>query len=183
MDTAITGFNEVAVFHSTPATFVDQVGDDGVQEDDETITLCIAGIASDLTGHNVIIGIPSSVSIRGTNSAPSFDTWVVSAKSFIYCVTVTEFQLPTACGLPAGLVFGVSSTVTITAGDADSNTALIDEDTLCFTVSAAGITLASNLSPLTEANLAGAALTDDGDAGCTGRSSRSGQDPLVPARC
>ena len=86
-------------------------------------------------------------------------------------------------GLPAGLVFdasgtdtngcpgtepreicgtptGSGGTVTVTARDADSNTASTDEDTLTFSVSVtSGVTLASNPSPLTEANLNGATLT------------------------
>ena len=60
------------------------------------------------------------------------------------------------CGTPTGS----GGTVTVTARDADANTASTDEDTLTFSVSVtSGVTLASNPSPLTEANLNGAALT------------------------
>ena len=84
-------------------------------------------------------------------------------------------------GLPAGLVFDASGTdtngcpgtepreicgtptggtVTVTARDADSNTASSDEDTLTFSVSVtSGVTLAANPATLTEANLNGATLT------------------------
>ena len=60
------------------------------------------------------------------------------------------------CGTPTGS----GGTVTVTARDADANTASTDEDTLTFSVSVtSGVTLASNPSPLTEANLNGATLT------------------------
>ena len=49
--------------------------------------------------------------------------------------------------------------MTITAADADSNTASSDAGTLTFTVAVAGTTLASSPSPLTEGNLNGATLT------------------------
>ena len=86
-------------------------------------------------------------------------------------------------GLPAGLVFdasgtdtngcpgteprevcgtptGSGGTITVTARDADSNTASSDEDTLTFSVSVTGgVTVASNPATLTEANLDGATLT------------------------
>ena len=172
---------------------------DGVAEGDETITQSISG--SSVAGPvSATIGTPSSVTvtIRGTDSAPSFGTGSVPAQSYTVATAITEFQIPAATGgnggltysvsgLPAGLVFDAdgagscpgteprevcgtpttptsgAQTVTVRARDADSNTASSDEDSLSFAVSVAASgtvpALASNPSPLTEANLGGAALT------------------------
>ena len=90
---------------------------DNAVEGDETVTFGIASITSaDTSGFT--IGTPSSatVIIRGTDSAPSFGSGSVSAKTFTAGAAITEFTVPAApggngaityvaSGLPAGLRF------------------------------------------------------------------------------
>ena len=104
------------------------VTSDGAAEGDETVSATLNVLTAGYT-----IGNPSSVTviIRGTDSAPSFGTGSVSAKTF-----------------------------TITATDADSNTMNTDRATLTFSVTVnAGATLASSPASLAEDNLDGATLT------------------------
>ncbi len=95
---------------------------DNAVEGDETVTFGIASITSaDTSGFT--IGTPSSatVIIRGTDSAPSFGSGSVSAKTFTAGAAITEFTVPAATGgngtityaastLPAGLRFDATGT-------------------------------------------------------------------------
>ena len=100
------------------------VVNDSVSENDETVTFTLTSMnAADASGYT--IGTPSSatVTIRGTDSAPSFGSGSVSARTFTAGVPVTEFQVPAATGgngtityaatgLPAGLRFDATGTDT-----------------------------------------------------------------------
>ena len=96
---------------------------DGTTESDETVTIRLDRIVADTTGGSVAIGNPSSatVTIRGTDSAPSFGTGSVTAKTYTASTQITEFQVPAATGgngpisyaasgLPAGLRFDETGT-------------------------------------------------------------------------
>ncbi len=101
-----------------------KIHNDGVTENDETITCSITSVAPQSgNAQNFTIGAPSSatVIIRGTDSAPSFGTGAVSAKTFTAGTAITEFTVPTASGgngaityaasgLPAGLRFDATGT-------------------------------------------------------------------------
>ena len=92
---------------------------DGVAENDETITCTITSVApSGGNTQNFTIGTPSSatVTIRGTDSAPSFGSGSVSNKTYVVGQAIDEFTVPaatsgngtityTASNLPDGLRF------------------------------------------------------------------------------
>ena len=92
---------------------------DGVAENDETITCTITSVAAGGGNtQNFTIGTPSSVTvtIRGTDSAPSFGSGSVANKTYIAGSAITDFTVPAASGgngaityaasnLPDGLVF------------------------------------------------------------------------------
>ena len=91
---------------------------DSATEVDETLVFSGGTIAADTTGQSYTIGTPSSVTvtIRGTDSAPTFGAGSVSAKTYTANAQITEFQVPpatggngtinyAASGLPAGLRF------------------------------------------------------------------------------
>ena len=99
------------------------VTSDNTAEGDETVIFSIASIANpDTSGFT--IGTPSSVTmtIRGTDSAPSFGSGSVTAKTYTANTQIMEFQVPatttggngpityTASGLPAGLRFDATGT-------------------------------------------------------------------------
>ena len=92
---------------------------DGVAENDETITCTITSVAP-LSGNaqNFTIGTPSSatVTIRGTDSAPSFGSGSVANKTYVAGAAINDFTVPAATdgngtityaasNLPDGLVF------------------------------------------------------------------------------
>ena len=173
------------------------VSTDSATEPDESLTGRIDSFLDGVTLQTYPLPSPSSVTVtvRGTDSAPSFGTGSVSSKTFTAGAAIAEFSVPAATGgngdityaasgLPAGLRFdatgtdvdgcpgteareicgtpttAAAQTVTITANDADSNMAVGDRAELTFSVTVnAGATLASNPTPLTEANLDGATLT------------------------
>ena len=89
---------------------------DGVAEGDETLTLRLRQVTSSVG--NYVAGSPSSVTVivRGTDSAPSFGSGSVTAKTFTAGAAITDFTVPAASGgngaityaasnLPDGLVF------------------------------------------------------------------------------
>ena len=93
---------------------------DGVAENDETITCTITSVAAGGGNtQNFTIGTPSSatVTIRGTDSAPSFGSGSVANKTYIAGSAIANFTVPAASGgnggtftyaasnLPDGLVF------------------------------------------------------------------------------
>ena len=142
------------------------INNDGVSEPDETLTLTISNIQNLLGAtQGFVLGTDSvTITVRGTDSAPAFGT--VSTQTF-YKGVYTKFQLPvsggngplscTATNLPAGLTLDTdgsgscpgpetcaicgrlssTQTVTLTARDADSNTASNDQATLSFTINTA----------------------------------------------
>ena len=94
---------------------------DGVAEGDETLTLRLHLVTSSVG--NYVAGSPSSVTvtIRGTDSAPSFGTGSVTAKTFTAGAAITDFTVPAASGgngtityaalnLPDGLRFDATGT-------------------------------------------------------------------------
>ena len=97
---------------------------DSVAEGDETITWALSSITGDTTGLGFVIdSILSSatVTIRGTDSAPSFGSGSVTAKTYTATTQIMEFQVPAATGgngpisyaasgLPAGLRFDATGT-------------------------------------------------------------------------
>ena len=97
---------------------------DGTAEGDETVTVTLDSLhATSVAGFT--IGTPSSatVTIRGTDAAPSFGMGAVSAKTFTAGAAITEFTVPAASGgngtithtasnLPDGLVFDATGTDT-----------------------------------------------------------------------
>ena len=108
---------------STTRTFSFLVAADGAAESDETITFELRRIFGDTTGQNFTIGTPSSatVTIRGTDSAPSFGGGSVTAKTYIAGSAIDDFTVPAASGgngtityaasnLPDGLVFDATGT-------------------------------------------------------------------------
>ncbi len=87
--------------------------------------MSLSAIVSDTTGQSVTIGAPSSatVTIRGTDAAPSFGMGSVSAKTFTAGAAIAEFTVPAASGgngtityaastLPDGLRFDATGTDT-----------------------------------------------------------------------
>ena len=100
------------------------VAADGTAEGDETIAVTLVSMhASSVAGFT--IGTPSSatVTIRGTDSAPSFGMGSVTSRTYVASSPIDEFQVPaasggngtivyTASGLPAGLVFDATGTDT-----------------------------------------------------------------------
>ena len=96
---------------------------DGVAEDDETLTVELNQLTSIGGLATYTAGDPSSatVTIRGTDSAPSFGSGSVTDKTYIANTQITEFQVPpatggngpisyAASGLPAGLRFDATGT-------------------------------------------------------------------------
>ena len=97
---------------------------DGVAENDETITCTIISVAAGGGNtQNFTIGTPSSVTvtIRGTDSAPSFGSGSVANKTYIAGSAIADFTVPAASGgngaitytasnLPDGLVFDATGT-------------------------------------------------------------------------
>ena len=89
---------------------------DGVAEGDETLTLRLRQVTSSVG--NYVAGSPSFVTVivRGTDSAPSFGSGSVTAKTFTAGAAITDFTVPAASGgngaityaasnLPDGIVF------------------------------------------------------------------------------
>ena len=138
------------------------IRNDSLAETDETLTITISNLQPFGNTQGFMLGTDSvTFTVRGTDTAPAFGT--VSPQIF-YKGAYTEFQLPvsggngpiscTATNLPTGLTLdqdGSGScsglepckicgtlnspqTVTITASDADSNTAGSDQRTLTFTI-------------------------------------------------
>ena len=110
---------------STTQTYQFLAYADGAAESDETITSRLNEILADDTGQNFTIGTPSTatVTIRGTDSTPSFGAGSVTAKTFTAGAAIAEFQVPAATGgnggityaasgLPAGLRFDATGTDT-----------------------------------------------------------------------
>ena len=97
--------------------FTYDIATDGTAEGDETVSVTLDSLhATSVAGFT--IGTPSSatVTIRGTDSAPSFGTGSVTAKTFTAGTAITDFTVPAATGgngattyaasnLPDGLVF------------------------------------------------------------------------------
>ncbi len=97
---------------------------DGTAEGDETIAVTLDSLHA-LSVAGFTIGTPSSatVTIRGTDAAPSFGMGTVSAKTFTAGAAITEFTVPAATGgngtityvasnLPDGLIFDATGTDT-----------------------------------------------------------------------
>ena len=91
---------------------------DGTAESDETFTCSLTAVVFPIAGTANTIGTPSSatVTIRGTDSAPTFGTGSVSNKTYIAGSAIADFTVPAASGgngaityaaanLPDGLVF------------------------------------------------------------------------------
>ena len=108
---------------STTRTFSFLAAADGAAESDETITFEFQRIYGDDTGQNFTIGTPSSatVTIRGTDSAPSFGSGSVTNKTYVAGSAIDDFTVPAASGgngtityaasnLPDGLVFDATGT-------------------------------------------------------------------------
>ena len=108
---------------STTRTFSFLVAADGAAESDETITFELRRIFGDTTGQNFTIGTPSSatVTIRGTDSAPSFGSGSVTNKTYVAGSAIDDFTVPAAtdgngtityaaANLPDGLVFDATGT-------------------------------------------------------------------------
>ena len=102
--------------------FVVRIFDDSLSEDREHFTFRITSVPA---GYSISSTNPSYNGYINDNddSAPSFGTGSVPAKSFTYGTAITEFQIPAATGgnggvsysvsgLPAGLVFDASGTDT-----------------------------------------------------------------------
>ena len=94
------------------------VSTDSASEPDEALTFRMDSFVDGTTLATFPLLSPSTVTvtIRGTDSAPSFGTGSVSARTFAAGVPITEFQVPAATGgngtityaatgLPAGLRF------------------------------------------------------------------------------
>ena len=118
--TSVVG-GTVAGAVSRTASRVLNVTSDGVAEGDETVSGTLSSVF--LAGYT--IGTPSSatVTIRGTDSAPSFGSGSVTAKTFTAGAAITDFTVPAASGgngtitytasnLPDGLVFDATGTDT-----------------------------------------------------------------------
>ena len=116
--TSVVG-GTVAGAVSRTASRVLNVTSDGVAEGDETVSGTLSSVF--LAGYT--IGTPSSatVTIRGTDSAPSFGSGSVTAKTFTAGAAITDFTVPAASGgngtitytasnLPDGLVFDATGT-------------------------------------------------------------------------
>ena len=102
--------------------FTYDIATDGTAEGDETVSVTLDSLhATSVAGFT--IGTPSSatVTIRGTDSAPSFGTGSVTAKTFTAGTAITDFTVPAASGgngaityaasnLPDGLVFDATGT-------------------------------------------------------------------------
>ena len=99
------------------------IHNDSVTEGDETLAVRLDTITPFGGVPNYSAGTPSTVTvtIRGTDSAPTFGTGSVSAKTFTAGAAITEFQVPAATGgngtityaasgLPAGLRFDATGT-------------------------------------------------------------------------
>ena len=96
---------------------------DGTAEGDETITVALVSMHA-LSVAGFTIGTPSSatVTIRGTDSAPSFGSGSVTNKTYIAGSAIADFTVPAASGgnggtftyaasnLPDGLVFDATGT-------------------------------------------------------------------------
>ena len=96
------------------------VTSDGATEGDETVSATLSSVLS--AGYT--IGTPSSttVTIRGTDSAPTFGTGSVTNKTYIAGSAIADFTVPAASGgnggtftyaasnLPDGLVFDATGT-------------------------------------------------------------------------
>ena len=80
------------------------------QEGDETVRFTLDRIAADTTG-TVSIGTPSSatVTIRGTDSAPSFGSGSVTAKTFTAGAAITDFTVPAATGGNGAITYAASN--------------------------------------------------------------------------
>ena len=118
LSTTGTSLADTITAPSTTRTYQYTAYADGVTEADETITFQLTAVTADFTGQNFAIGTPSSatVTIRGTDSAPTFGAGSVSARTYTTGTAITEFQVPAATGgngpityaasgLPAGLRF------------------------------------------------------------------------------
>ena len=102
--------------------FTYDIATDGTAEGDETVSVTLDSLhATSVAGFT--IGTPSSatVTIRGTDSAPSFGTGSVTAKTFTAGTAITDFTVPAASGgngaityaalnLPDGLRFDATGT-------------------------------------------------------------------------
>ncbi len=122
-DLNIAAITSAAFIGNTQSFSSFVVRSDGVQEGDETVTVTLDSVTADTTG-SVSIGTPSSVTvtIRGTDSAPSFGSGSVTAKTFTAGTAITDFTVPAATGgnggaityaasnLPDGLVFDATGT-------------------------------------------------------------------------
>ena len=87
------------------------VAADGSAESDEDLNFSLSAIVSDTTGQSVTIGTPSSatVTIRGTDSAPSFGSGSVSAKTFTAGAAIAEFTVPAASGGNGAITYAASN--------------------------------------------------------------------------
>ena len=158
------------------------VSTDSTSEPDESLTVRIDTFLNSLTAAPLTLPSPSSVTvtIRGTDTAPTFGTASVSNQVFRQNTPITPLTIPEAtggngpvtytattlptglsfqgdcgarilCGTPTTLTTG-AQTVTITAADADSNTASTDTNTLMFTMTVVPHPIDLNNSGTLDAN-------------------------------
>ena len=105
--------------------FLVPVSTDSATEPDETLTGRIDSFTDGATLASLPLPSPSSVTVtvRGTDAAPSFGMGSVSAKTFTAGAAITEFTVPAASGgnggityaasnLPDGLIFDATGTDT-----------------------------------------------------------------------
>ena len=126
----LSGIPNMVTINLTPAAGYTQnivvpVSTDSTTEPDELLTFRIDSFINGLTLAAYPLPSPATVTatIRGTDSAPSFGTGSVTAKTFTAGTAITEFQVPAATGgnggityaasgLPAGLRFDATGTDT-----------------------------------------------------------------------
>ena len=122
---------------------------DGAAEPDETITFSISAVTLPTTG-TIDTSSSVTVTIRGTDSAPSFGSGSVSNKTYIAGQAITEFQVPVATGgngtityaasnLPTGLRFDAT-------GSASPGCPGTEAREICGTPTAAAATVTSTAS-------------------------------------
>ncbi len=116
-----TGNAHVLSSGSTSTTESYTIAADGSTEGDEDLSFGLY-LGANTAGATLITPSPVTVTIRGTDSAPSFGSGSVTAKTFTAGTAITDFTVPAATGgnggaitytasnLPDGLVFDATGT-------------------------------------------------------------------------
>ena len=95
------------------------VNTDSTAESDESLTFRIDVFENAVTLDPLPLPSPSTVTvtIRGTDSAPSFGTGSVSAKTFTAGAAITEFQVPAATGGNGAIGYAASGLIFDATGE------------------------------------------------------------------